>query len=154
MRRDIRDVLVAWTTGLLSLAAAAALLTGCGPGFSPVSASTTTEKEAWAAAEVVRLAAKLHKKFHAEFAEKALIVPAGYGGCGGPMACAAFAWFDPPRVVFHREAVNRESTTLSLLTDIAGHEVCHTLSYNHDQTHWNCTVAVGVNPTYQRPEGQ
>lgn len=135
---------------------AAVLAVGCGLPTEPDFATPESDKEAWASSETVRLSAKLHKSLTAQFAADTRHVPAGTGGCppdaNEGRGCDAAAWFDlNTHVVFWRAWVNRDAITKRDITDVAGHEVCHSVSVNHDALHYNCMLTLGTDPTYAAP---
>lgn len=122
---------------------------GCGLA-NPAALDPSTEKEQWALSEVIRFSAKLHKSIEGRIVEKGYRVPPGVQNCpADSTGCDAAAWYGPgPVVYFWQPFVNRESTSFINLSDVAAHEVCHSLSPNHDQLHWNCIRTIGGDPQY------
>src|SRR3972149_2071274 len=88
MRRDIRDELIAWTIGLLSIAAAAALLTGCASAyptepdeeFSAVEMALVDNTARWAAQLGVNVRGEITSRMHPGLTS---LNPAGGYAAGG-----------------------------------------------------------------------
>jgi hypothetical protein len=125
------------------------LFAACGLA-NPVGVNPSTDKELFAVAEVSRLSALLHNPHSADFRVETLKIPGGVQGCPIEINfCNAAAWYGPGKVVhFWQSFVNRESTTFRNLTDIAAHEVCHSMTPNHDQLLWNCIRTIGGDPQF------
>lgn len=125
------------------------LFVGCGLA-NPITLSAETPKELFAVSEVARFSKMLHKDIKGVIAPKEYHIAAGVQGCplDAPNGCSAAAWYTPSVIYFWQEFVNRESTTFNNLTDIAAHEVCHSMTPNHDQLLQNCILNLGADPQF------
>lgn len=132
------------------LVIAALLAAGCGNAYNPV-ASSGTEQEAWILAETARIAGVLNVRVHGELTDHVYSIKQGTGGCPAdyPTPCIAGGWLEGGTAYYYRPWVLRQS--LENLTDTAGHEVCHAVSFFHDVKHWTCMAQV-AHPTYPFPE--
>lgn len=145
MRRDIREVLTAWTIGLLSLAAACALLVGCG-AVAPTEVESFTAIEMALVDNTARWAGQLGVSVKGEITTEQYMTPQG----------RALGWYMAGVAYYDRELVAeyvRLVPTPGYVTaaDVAAHEVAHALYREHDISHWCCTVHMGAEPTYPAP---
>jgi hypothetical protein len=133
------------------------LFAACGLS-GPTQMTPVNPKEDFAINEVKRLAEKLGKpSIKGSMSDTGRNIPAGQAGCPADVPkgyCISAAWFMPPEgpVVFFREWVNRESVTLVDLTNTAAHEVCHSLTLQHDALLYNCIRSLGADPQFQPTE--
>ena len=146
MRRDIHDELLAWTIGLLSMAAAAALLTGCAAAYPTKVSETFTAVEMALVDNTARWAGQLGVSVRGEITTEQYVTPQG----------RATGWYLAGVAYYDREMVERGVRlvpTPGCLTagDVAAHEVAHAIYYLHDISHWCCTKHMGAEPTYPAP---
>lgn len=128
------------------------LFAGCGFRYEPTSANGVVEETLLA--ETARAAGVLNVRVHGEITDtisKGRVEQANQaGGAGLPTGWyqAGVAWYYRPRVAV---TVSIDPTPgRETARNVAGHEVCHAISYFHDLTHWNCMNSVAA-PTYPRP---
>ena len=121
------------------LVIAALLAASCGNVYNPVS-SSGTEQEAWVLAETARIAGVLNVRVHGELTDHV------YSPGEGQVAAG---WYEGGVAYYYRPWIMKQS--LETLTDVAGHEVCHAVSFFHDAAHWRCMAQV-AHPTYAFPE--
>jgi hypothetical protein len=148
-RRAVDALAIRFFWALVASSLVAVFAAGCGLSGSPT-ADPVSEKELFAVAEVRRFAAAQHENIGGVIVEWGLRVPPGTGGCPATApsgGCDSAAWYGPP-VYFWRPWVNRESTTMSDLTNVAAHEVCHSLTRGHNQLLWNCIKHLGADPQF------
>jgi hypothetical protein len=144
MRRDFREELIAWTIGLLSLAAAAALLTGCAAaypteasdGFSPVEMALVDQTARWAGQLGVRVRGEITNRMHP-----------------GLASVNPTAWYEAGVAYYYRPNVERlvrlvPTPGCETAANVAAHEVAHAIYYAHDISHWCCAIHMGATPTY------
>lgn len=151
MRRDTREVLVAWTIGLLSLIAAAFLFTSCA-AQSPVEASETfTSTEMALVDNTARWAGQRGVKVRGE------ITTERYTGVDADgKSWEAAGWYKAGVAYYNRDMVARWVTLVptpgcETAANVAAHEVAHALYHAHDAQHWCCTQHMGATPTYPAP---
>jgi hypothetical protein len=146
VRRDIRDELIAWTIGLLSLAAVtAALLTGCAVA-RPTEASEFSATEMALVDDTARWAGQLEVNVRGEITTRTHITPQG----------RATGWYEGGVAYYDREMVAEwvrlvPTPGCETAANVAAHEVAHALYPTHDISHWCCTVHMGATPTYPPP---
>lgn len=159
MRRDSYEVIVAWAIGVLSIAAACALLvlmTGCGFKYEVAGASSDVESALLAYTDTY--AAKLGVTVRGEIATNRT---------ASQEANDAAGWYAAGIAYYYRPAVAEFVTLIDgqcpaaprceLASGVAAHETCHALFPQHDIAHWCCQKKLGVRPTYPPPttvEGQ
>jgi len=147
MRRDIRDELIAWTIGLLSIAAAAALLTGCASAyptepdeeFSAVEMALVDNTARWAAQLGVNVRGEITSRMHPGLTS---LNPAGWYEAG-------VAYYYRPNIERYVQLVPTPGGQTA--SGVAAHEVAHAIYYLHDISHWCCTKHMGAEPTYPAP---
>jgi len=151
VRRDTREVLVAWTIGLLSIAAAAALLTGCTAARPTEASETYTTIEMALVDNTARWAGQLGVKVRGE------ITTERYTGVDASgVAWEATGWYIAGVAYYNREQVARwvrlvPTPGCETAANVAAHEVAHALYHAHDAQHWCCTQHMGATPTYPAP---
>jgi len=147
MKRDIRNELIAWTIGLLSMAAAAALLAGCAAAYP------TEPDEAFSAVEMAlvdhtaRFAGQLGVNVRGEITIKMHPGLASLNPTG---------WYEAGVAYYYRPNVERYVCLVptpggQTASNVAAHEVAHAIYYPHDISHWCCTKHMGAEPTYPAP---
>lgn len=123
------------------------LLAGCGFKYEPT-ASTNVLEDALLS-ETARAAGALSVRVHGEITDtisngqikQGQVAPTGWYQAG-------VAWYYRPRI---EPTVSIDPTPgKETARNIAGHEVCHAISFFHDNAHWNCMNSVAA-PTYPRP---
>lgn len=128
------------------------LLAGCNFRYEPTAANSVLEEALLS--ETARAAGALNVRVHGEITDT--ISPAQIeqvnqaGGKGTPTGWyqAGVAWYYRPRI---EPTVSIDPTPgKETARNIAGHEVCHAISFFHDTAHWNCMNSVAA-PTYPRP---
>lgn len=128
------------------------LLAGCNFRYEPTSANSPVEE--MLLAETARAAGALSVRVHGEITDTISPAQIGQtnqaGGAGLPTGWyqAGVAWYYRPRVavtVSIDPEPGRETAR-----NVAGHEVCHAVSFFHDLAHWKCMDSVAA-PTYPRP---
>jgi len=147
MRRDIRDELIAWTIGLLSIVAAAALLTGCASAyptepdeeFSAVEMALVDNTARWAAQLGVNVRGEITSRMHPGLTS---LNPAGWYEAG-------VAYYYRPNIERYVQLVPTPGGQTA--SGVAAHEVAHAIYYLHDISHWCCTKHMGAEPTYPAP---
>jgi len=148
MRRDIREVLIAWTIGLLSMAAACALFVGCvssvypteaEESFTAVEMALVDDTARWAAQLGVSVRGVVTSRMHVRLA---YLNPT--------------AWYEAGVAYYYRPNVARyvrlvPTPGCETAANVAAHEVAHALFHDHDANHWCCTFHMGAGPTYPAP---
>lgn len=125
----------------------ALVLSGCGFKYKPTDSSNVLEDAL--ISETARAAGVLNVRVHGEITNT---ISKGQQIAGQPDPTgwyqAGVAWYYRPRIeptVSIDPAPGKETAR-----NVAGHEVCHAISYFHDMAHWKCMTNVAA-PTYPRP---
>lgn len=138
-------VLLAFVVFALLFLFSLTFVVGC--GHSSTSPEASTPEETWVLSENDKFAAKLGKDIKGILTDHEYDVPAGEQNCpSGGAACVASGWYFPGKAFYYRPYINTYS--FDLLSDIAAHEVCHSVSLGHDALHRNCILSLGRTPTY------
>lgn len=150
MSRDSRDVMTAWTIGMLSLIAAALLATGCcgapypteaGEDFTEVEMALVDHTARFAAQLGVNVRGVVTSEMHPSFVQAKVNATAWYE--------SGVAYYYRPAVAEHVRLVPTPGCETA--TNIAAHEVAHAIFRAHDINHWCCTRNMGATPTYPSP---
>ena len=149
MRRETRDVLTAWTIGLLAIAAMAAALVGCASPYPTEAAEHYTAVEMALVDHTARYAAQLGVQVRGVITSK--MYP-GFAAAG----IDATAWYEGGVAYYYRPNVARWVSLVpapgqEAATNIAAHEVAHAIYPWHAADHWCCTQHMGAVPTYPFP---
>lgn len=147
MRRDTREVLTAWVIGVLSLIAAAFLITSCAHPYPTEASETYSAVEMALVDHTARFAGQLGVKARGEITEK--MHP-------GLAKVNPTAWFDGGVAYYYRPNVERyvrlvPTPGFETAVNIAAHETCHAKYRHHDLAHWTCNNTL-AQATYPRPE--
>lgn len=132
---------------IAALALVGALVVGCSFKYQPTGASS--EVEGVLLKETARSAGALSVNVHGEITEtisKGQQAP----GQNDPVGWyqAGVAWYYRPQVA--RYVSLEPEAGHETARNVAGHEVCHAVSFFHDLKHWECMNGVAA-PTYPRP---
>lgn len=126
-------------TLLLALTIATA---GCGAQWDVV--SPDGEKESFLLAETARFAGLMGVKVRGEITDTPYYVGTS----------VATGWYTSGTAYYYRPLVKnlefQPTAGRETLTNVAAHEVCHTVSINHDLAHWECMNRWAF-PTYPKP---
>lgn len=146
MRRDIREVLVAWIIGLLALTAMCAAFVGCAAPYPTEASETFTSVEMALVDNTARFAAQLGVSVRGEITTRQYVTPQG----------RALGWYSAGVAYYDRAMVAQyvrlvPTPGCETASDVAAHEVAHALYHNHDAQHWCCTRHMGATPTYPAP---
>ena len=146
MKRDIRNELIAWTIGLLSMAAAAALLAGCAAAYPTEPDEEFSAVEMALVDNTARFAGQLGVNVRGEITTKQYVTPEGRAT---GWYLAGVAYYDREMVEQHVRLVPTPGCQTA--SNVAAHEVAHAIYYLHDISHWCCTKHMGAEPTYPAP---
>lgn len=149
MRRDTRDLLLAWTIGTFALIAMCVAMVGCGITQPTEAEETFTTVERALVDNTARFAAELRVSVRGEITSKLhpSLVAANV---------VAAAWYEKGVAYYYRPNIAKyvrlvPEPGMETAANIAAHETCHALHRDHDLAHWECNTRLSGAATYPRP---